>query len=101
MALDGRFNNQAEHFLKPATTGCFQMAKSKLASNITPAFASISDFAIISGISRSSIYSLLGEKKLKAVKFGAKVLVDVEYGLSMIRNLLEPNIAVYDYSNRS
>lgn len=50
-------------------------------------FCSIKDWSALSGIQRSSTYEMLADGRLKAKKFGAKVLIDVEHGLAFIRDL--------------
>jgi len=54
---------------------------------VRPAFATIEDFKIISGLSRRVIYELLGDGALRAVKRGVTTLVDVEHGLAFLRSL--------------
>jgi hypothetical protein len=55
-------------------------------------FCSIKDWCRISGIGRSSVYSLIGEKKLRAVKFAGKTLIDVPAGLRFMATLPEAQI---------
>jgi hypothetical protein len=52
-----------------------------------PAFCSIEDWCVISGMSRRSTYEKLGTGDLKAVKFGSKTLLDVEFNLTWLRSL--------------
>ncbi len=57
-------------------------------------YLSIQDVSRIYGISRSTIYKLLGEKRIEAVKAGAKVLIRSE-SVDHYMSLLSPvNIAV-------
>jgi hypothetical protein len=51
-----------------------------------PAFASIEDWCVISGMSRRTTYERLGSGELRAVKLGSKTLVDVPHGLSWLRS---------------
>jgi hypothetical protein len=50
-------------------------------------FCSIKDWTKISAIGRSSTYQMLADGRLKAKKFGAKVLIDVPAGLAFIASL--------------
>jgi hypothetical protein len=56
-------------------------------SSYEPAFCSIENWCILSGMSRRSTYERLGTGDLKAVKFGSKTLLDVEFNLAWLRSL--------------
>ena len=49
-----------------------------------PTYASIQDWLKISGLGRTTIYHLLAEGKLRAVKAGTRTLIDVEHGLAWL-----------------
>jgi hypothetical protein len=51
-----------------------------------PAFSSISDWGVISGMSRRTTYDELGNGNLKAIKLGKKTLIDVDHGLTWLRS---------------
>jgi hypothetical protein len=54
---------------------------------LSPKFAPISpDWEIISGMSRRTTYEELGRRNLRAIKVGAKTLIDVEHGLAWLRS---------------
>jgi hypothetical protein len=53
----------------------------------TPKFAPIEQWTIISGIPRRTTYERLGTGDLKAIKVGARTLIDVEAGLAWLRSL--------------
>lgn len=52
-----------------------------------PAFASIDGWCAISGMGRRVTYHKLGTGELKAIKLGARTLVDVQHGLTYLRSL--------------
>jgi hypothetical protein len=52
-----------------------------------PKFASLPQWCAISGMSRTASYNALGRGHLKAIKVGARTLVDVEAGLTWLRSL--------------
>jgi hypothetical protein len=52
----------------------------------TPKFATIDSWVAMSGIGRRSTYGYLGTGELKAVKVGARTLIDVEAGLAWLRS---------------
>ena len=54
---------------------------------IHPAFATVPDWCVISGMSRSGTYEALGRGELRAKKLGTRTLVDVEHGLAWLRSL--------------
>jgi hypothetical protein len=54
---------------------------------VRPAFATIDDWLIISGMGRRATYDELGNGNLRAVKRGSRTLVDVEHGLAWLRSL--------------
>jgi hypothetical protein len=51
-----------------------------------PAFSSIGDWCVISGMSRRVTYEKLGTGELRAIKLGSKTLIDVEHGLAWLRS---------------
>jgi hypothetical protein len=52
----------------------------------TPKFATIDNWIAMSGMGRRSVYDYLGTGELKAVKVGARTLIDVEAGLAWLRS---------------
>jgi hypothetical protein len=52
-----------------------------------PAFCSIDDWCIISGMGRRWVYNAIADGTLLAVKCGARTLVDVQHGLAFMRSL--------------
>jgi hypothetical protein len=51
-----------------------------------PAFCSIDGWVSYSGMGRRSTYDELGRGNLKAIKVGARTLIDVEAGLAWLRS---------------
>lgn len=51
-----------------------------------PKFAPVPQWCVISGMSRTASYNALGCGHLKAIKVGARTLVDVEAGLKWLRS---------------
>ena len=52
-----------------------------------PKFAPLPQWCAISGMSRTASYDALGRGDLKAIKVGARTLVDVDAGLAWLRSL--------------
>jgi len=52
-----------------------------------PAFAPIPAWCALSGMGRSATYEALGAGHLRAVKLGARTLIDVGYGLGWLASL--------------
>ncbi len=52
-----------------------------------PKFTTIEGWTALSGIGRTKTYELLGEGKLRAVKAGKRLLIDVEHGLAFMAAL--------------
>lgn len=50
-------------------------------------YASIPDWCRMSGMSRTGTYDAVGRNELKAIKVGARTLIDVEAGLAWMRSL--------------
>ena len=57
-----------------------------------PVFASIERWCAISGMGKTTTYQLLAADKLRAIKLGRRVLVDVEHGLRFLRSLPSADI---------
>lgn len=55
--------------------------------SVTPKYAPIGAWEIISGMSRRVTYEKLGTGELRAVKAGTRTLVDVDHGLAYMRSL--------------
>jgi hypothetical protein len=51
-----------------------------------PAFCTIDNWLFMSGMGRRSTYAELGRGNLKAVKIGARTLIDVEFGMAWLRS---------------
>jgi hypothetical protein len=51
-----------------------------------PKFATIDNWCAISGMRRRTTYDELGLGNLKAIKVGARTLIDVEAGLAWMRS---------------
>ncbi len=54
---------------------------------VMPKYATMTDWCQLSGLSRSVTYELIGLGHLKAVKLGARTLIDVEHGLAQIATM--------------
>ena len=52
-----------------------------------PAFATINQWCLISGLGRRVVYELIGQGQLRAIKRGSTTLVDVDHGLAYLRSL--------------
>ena len=52
-----------------------------------PKYATIQSWTALSGIGRTKTYEMIGEGKLRAVKAGRRVLIDVEHGLAFMKAL--------------
>lgn len=52
-----------------------------------PARATITDWCALSGMGRSATYEALGRGDLRAVKLGARTLIDVAHGLAWLDSL--------------
>lgn len=52
-----------------------------------PAFATVTGWGALSGMSRSSTYEALAAGHLRAVKLGARTLIDVQHGLRWVNSL--------------
>jgi hypothetical protein len=52
-----------------------------------PAFCSIDDWCVISGMGRRWTYDAIGRGVLRAVKCGSRTLIDVPHGLDYMRSL--------------
>lgn len=52
-----------------------------------PAYATVPDWCALSGMSRSGTYEALGRGDLRAIKMGARTLIDVQHGLAWLASL--------------
>ena len=52
-----------------------------------PAYSTIDDWCLISGMSKRSTYKALGRGDLQAIKCGSRTLVNVEAGLAWLQSL--------------
>ena len=57
-----------------------------------PRFASLTDWCRISGMGRTTVYERIGSGELRAVKLGARVLIDVQAGLAWLASLPSADI---------
>jgi hypothetical protein len=55
--------------------------------SITPRYARISDWCVMSGMGRSLTYEALGRGNLKAIKLGTRTLIDVAHGLAWLASM--------------
>ncbi len=55
----------------------------------TPKFATIPDWCALSGMRRTNTYQAISDGHLRAIKLGARTLVDVERGLAWL-NAMPP-----------
>jgi hypothetical protein len=51
----------------------------------SPKFATIENWLVISGMGRRVTYEEMGRGNIKAIKVGARTLIDVEAGLAWLR----------------
>lgn len=54
---------------------------------IRPAYATIANWCLISGLGRRVVYDLIGQRHLRAVKRGTSTLIDVSHGLQYLASL--------------
>lgn len=52
-----------------------------------PKYAPLPEWRVISGLGRSKSYELLGEGKLRGIKVGRRLLIDVEHGLEYLATM--------------
>ena len=62
--------------------------------NQVPAFATVPDWCAISGMRRTTTYGELARGNLRAIKLGARTLVDVQHGLAWLATLPAATINV-------
>jgi hypothetical protein len=60
----------------------------------------ITEWCHYSGMSRSSTYNDLGRGNLRAIKMGARTLIDVEYGDSFLNSLPAAKIRAPPHRDR-
>lgn len=65
-----------------------------------PAYAPVDRWCALSGMGRSATYQALGRGNLRAIKVGARTLIDVPNGLGWLRSLPTAKIRPYG-TNRS
>ena len=63
-----------------------------------PAYTAIPTWCALSGMSRSSTYEALARGDLRAIKLGARTLVDVTHGISWLDSL--PVATVRPHGNK-
>ena len=54
---------------------------------IYPAFATVTDWCVLSGIGRSTSYEAIGAGHLRTRKVGTRTLIDVAHGLAWLDSL--------------
>jgi hypothetical protein len=59
-----------------------------------PKYAPLPEWRAISGLGRSKSYELLGEGKLRAIKVGRRLLIDVEHGLEYLATMPAARISL-------
>lgn len=59
----------------------------------TPRYAPIPTWCGISGMSRTATYEALGRGDIRAIKLGARTLIDVEHGLAWLASQPPAQIA--------
>lgn len=52
-----------------------------------PKYAALPEWRTISGLGRSKSYELLGDGKLRGIKVGRRLLIDVEHGLEYLATM--------------
>lgn len=57
------------------------------AASAHPAYVSVADWCALSGMGRTKTYEALADSHLRAVKLGAKTLIDVQHGLAWLASL--------------
>lgn len=62
-------------------------------SNSIPRYAPIPRAIAITGLSRSTIYKMAGQQKLRLVKAGGRTLVDMEHAMNWMATLPVAKIA--------
>jgi hypothetical protein len=68
------------------TTTSMPAAISPAAEATRPAYCSIDSWLEMSGMGRRSTYDELGRGNLKAIKVGARTLMDVEFNMAWLRS---------------
>ena len=69
------------------TTTTMPTATPPAAETVQPKYCSITRWCDMTGMGRRTVYEKLGTGELRAVKLGAKTMIDVEPGLSWLRSL--------------
>lgn len=54
---------------------------------LNPKYAPLPEWRVISGLGRSKSYELLGAGKLRGIKVGRRLLIDVEHGLEYLATM--------------
>jgi hypothetical protein len=78
----------AAAYMPPASTSMREHST----VSVTPRYAPIQVWCATSGMSRSGTYEALGRRDLKAIKLGARTLIDVEAGLAWLGSMPSANI---------
>lgn len=66
--------------------------------NAMPAYAPVPEWCRISGMGRSKTYEGLGVGDLRAIKVGARTLIDVSHGLAWLKSL--PPAVIRPHGNK-
>jgi hypothetical protein len=61
---------------------------------VFPRYATIPHWCELSGLGRSRTYELISQGFLRAIKVGARTLIDVEAGLAWLDTLPSANISI-------
>ena len=75
------------------------MSKTVRATGIEPEYVTLTEWFALSHLSRTTTYRLLAAKRLRAVKVGRRVLIDLKIGREFLDSL--PAIEVAPEPNRS
>lgn len=68
------------------TTTAMPEAIPPAAEAYRPAYCSLDDWCVISGMGKRSTYSEIGRGNLRAIKVGARTLLDVEFNMAWLRS---------------
>ena len=69
-----------------------------MTSHNTPAFATVPDWCRLTGMGRSTTYEALGRGDVRAIKLGARTLIDVAHGLAWLSTLPAASVRLHGAS---
>jgi hypothetical protein len=73
--------------VSPMYSPAYDLVRERFAVSITPRYASITSWGLLSGQGRSATYEALGQGHLRAIKLGSRTLIDVEHGLAWLASM--------------